>query len=498
MQVLDQHTGDYLEPETVPRPLTILATAVAVGVGAEIALHTSIISSEPPGLGIPIAAAVIVAGLLHGAVRLGRTADGPTWTMYLAAIGFAALTAVRASPPLVAINVISSLTLLGLAATAHNPGSRRPVFASEFARAARKIVARTSFGGFLIVGRDLRNLELQGTEKLRRVAVGVFVAVPMLVVFGSLFMSADQVFGDAIGNLFNLQLPDTIVAAVGLAGLISWGMLGLLRGIVSQPASSPEPAERGSLGMTEAATAMWLVNGLFAVFVAFQIFEVAVSYGSRDVSYAQQARSGFFQLVWVAAIVVMVVLFLDWIVAARDQQRLHRLQSALVLLTGFVLISALVRMALYVDAFGLTRLRVFTTVFMFWIAFVLVWLTRSVLRGRRDRFARPAVAGLLAATLILNIVNPDGLIAGYNLEHRPRSAPGVDVSYLHQGLSPDAVPAIVANIDQIGDRCAQMRVVERLEAEQSSDIRNWNLSRSRAAGLIQTMRFELAAACRSG
>ena len=75
---------------------------------------------------------------------------------------------------------------------------------------------------------------------------------------------------------------------------------------------------------------MWLLNGLFAVFVAFQVFEAIVSYQASDVSYAQQARSGFFQLVWVGAIVVVVVLVLDWLVHQRNHARLHRQQRILV------------------------------------------------------------------------------------------------------------------------------------------------------------------------
>jgi len=498
VQFFDDPTVDYLEPEVVARPSALLATAAVAGIAAEVALHTSLVGSAPLGLGIPIAVAAVVAGLIYGAVQLDTEPDTATLGMYLLAIGFAALTAIRASAPLAAINVMASMTLVGLAATAHNPAAIRPSFLAEFGRAAQRVIGASWIGGFLVLGRDLRSLEFRRTEKLRRIAVGFMVALPMLAIFGSLFVSADQVFGNAVARVTKFDLPDTLAAALTIAAFLSWCVLGLLRSILTQPSPVPEHTARRFLGATEAATAMWLVNGLFALFVGFQIYEVAASYQSADVSYAQQARSGFFQLVWVAAIVVVVVLLLDWMVAARDHRRLHGQQFVLIALTGLVLMSAIVRMALYVDAYGLTRLRVFTTVFMLWVAFVLGWLTRSVLIGKRRRFARPALAGLLAATLALNIVNPDSLIATYNLERQPRLASSIDLTYLHHELSADAVPAIIANMDRLGSPCEQLRLVSNLGVDQEGDIRNWNLSRSRAAGLIEAVQRELEGLCQSG
>ncbi|MCP3999219.1 MAG: DUF4173 domain-containing protein [bacterium] len=494
MEALD----DHLDPETVDRPLVLIATGLVVGGIAELALHTWIVSGEPAGLGIPLAAAVVVAGLLTGARRLGRSPDPTTTAIYLAAVGFAVLTAVRASTPIVVINLISSLFLIGLATTTHNPAAVRPVFVSGFLRAVNRAVAAASFGGFLIGGRDVRELDLPSAGKLRRIAVGAFMALPLLIVLGALFMSADQVFGDAIRSMLSIRIPDQSAVGFAIAALIAWTTMGLLRGAVVTPAPVPDPSPRHLIGTTETSTTMWLLNGLFALFVAFQVFEAAASYQSQDVSYAHQARNGFFQLVWVAAFVVMVVLILDWLVHKDGHRRLHRQQAVLVALTGAILVSAVVRMGLYVEAYGLTRLRVFTTVFMLWIAFMLVWLTRTVLAGRRDRFARPVVAGLLGAVLLLNVINPDGLIASYNLDHEPRLVAGVDRSYLYSSLSPDAVPAIVDNLDVFGGPCDQLAVLERLPVTSSSDIRSWNLSRTTAARLVSALRDELADKCQPG
>lgn len=498
METLDDQILGELEPETIDRPLALVAIAALAAGSAELALHSWLVSGEPPGIGIALAVAAIVAGLIRGTVPLHRSPDSATAAAYVAAIGFAALSAIRDSTPLVAINLIASVFLIGLATTMHNPATRRPVFIADFARVVVRSMSNSWFGALLVAARDLPECELPSTERLRRMVLGALMALPLLIVFGVLFMSADAVFNEAVGDVFRFQLPSGVVSAIAIAAMLGWLILGLLRGIVVTPSANPDRSHRSFVGSIEASTTMWLLNGLFAVFVSFQVFEAIVSYQAADVSYAHQARSGFFQLVWVAAIVVVVVLVLDWAVHPQNHSRLHRQELVLIALTGAILVSAVVRMALYVEAYGLTRLRVFTTVFMLWIAFVLVWSTRSVLRGRRHRFAIPVVTGLLAAVLVLNIINPDGLIASYNLEHIPHQAAEVDRTYLYSSLSSDAVPVIVDNLAVFGDPCDQLAVLNRLPAASSSDLRSWNLSRSTAESRVSAVQQELEPSCQSG
>ena len=497
MEILDEE--QTIAPETpAARPVVLLGAAGIVAVGAELALHTWMVNGQPPGLGIPLAVAIIVVGLTRGGASLGYPSSRRAVAFYVSAIGFASLTAIRSASPLVAINLLAAIALLLLAFTAHGSSQALPRFLSGFARAAGRFTATISLGGFGFLARDLHEFGPIPTTRLRRVLTGTLMAVPMLILFGSLFISADEVFADAVGRLFSIRIPDNIGVAIGIAAAIGWLELGALRGIVTPAGLPHQSGDRRSVGATEAATAMWLINSLFLLFVAFQVFEALATYGDPDVSYANQARHGFFQLCWVAAIVIVMVLVLDWAIERTGRPRLHRQQLVLVLLTTAILVSALVRMGLYVDAFGLTRLRVYTTVFMVWIAFLLIWLTRSVLTGRRHRFAQPAIAGLFVMVLALNIINPDAIIASYNLDHRPRLTAGVDEVYLYDALSPDAVPVIISNIDRLADACDQLRVLDRLPTHRSQDLRSWNLARSRADGLVANLRQQLDASCQSG
>jgi hypothetical protein len=164
----------------------------------------------------------------------------------------------------------------------------------------------------------------------------------------------------------------------------------------------------------------------------------------------------------------------------------------LLALLAIVIASALQRMRLYMQQYGLTELRVYATGVILWLAVVCAWFALTVLRGRRHLFAIGALAAGFAATLTLNVVDPDALIARTNM-----TRPAVDVGYL-SGLSDDAVPTLVARLRRLP---AEQRVfLARALLDRTRggrDWRSWNLSRERSADVLRTHRAELQRFARS-
>jgi len=147
-----------------------------------------------------------------------------------------------------------------------------------------------------------------------------------------------------------------------------------------------------------------------------------------------------------------------------------------------MMVSAFQRMRLYQREYGLTELRVYTTVFMGWLAVVFVWFTMTVLRGRRERFAFGAVAtGFLAIGALL-AVNPDRLIARVNVEHAIAGR-DFDAAYA-ASLSADAVPELIEALPKLNrsQRCAlASQILQSQPIAGSPGWRSWNWSRAEAA-----------------
>jgi hypothetical protein len=97
------------------------------------------------------------------------------------------------------------------------------------------------------------------------------------------------------------------------------------------------------------------------------------------------------------------------------------------------------------------------------------------------------VAGL-AATLALNVANPDALIVRTNIARGH-----VDPHYLAQ-LGDDAVPSLVARLPAVTDPTARRNLARALlDKRISTEVVSWNASRSAAAGAIARHRVELRA-----
>ncbi len=486
------------EADTVRRPLTLVGAALAAGLGIEIAVHPWFFNFARPGLGATVALAIACGSIATAAIRIGDQPIAlPAVRLYAASVGFASLAMFRASPVLTFFNLATSVALLGSAVAAHHYTACRPATVTDFVRRGSDLAFSGSFGAVAVAAKDISELAVNGSPaRIKERFTGLVIAIPVLIVFLLLFLSADAVFDDAVRRTLAMDLPQGVNQVIVLTIASAWILLGLMRRAIAGPQAPPPPSTR-RIGPTEAITFIWLINSLFVTFVGFQIFEVVASYQTTDVNYAQQARSGFFELVAVAAMVVVVIMVMDWWTSSEraDRVRLRRQQVGLILLTVAVLTSAVIRMALYVEAFGLTELRFYTSVFMAWIAFLLFWLGRTVLAGDRHRFARPAVGVLLGGLALLNVANPDSMIASYNMDHPAQSR--IDESYMISALSADAVPAIMQRLELIGDACAQLDFVDRIRIPQSNDIRSWNLSRARATGLLEQAHTELYASCQS-
>ncbi|HEY0809906.1 MAG TPA: DUF4173 domain-containing protein, partial [Longimicrobiales bacterium] len=222
--------------------------------------------------------------------------------------------------------------------------------------------------------------------------------------------------------------------------------------------------------------AQWLFDGASALAA------------TNGLTAADYARRGFFELVAASALTLPLLLAADSVThtaSARGRRIVRLLSGSIVLLVLVIMGSALQRMALYTNRFGLTEDRVYATAFMAWLGVVFTWFVITTLRGRRNRFAAGPVAAGIAAYFALAIANPDALIARVNLD-RARHGAEVDASYLTQ-LSADAAPVLHGHLDNLPPdaRCHIARKMLGYAALEQQDWRSSNYSVVKARELAQ-------------
>jgi hypothetical protein len=215
---------------------------------------------------------------------------------------------------------------------------------------------------------------------------GSLIAIPIIVIFAALLSSADLVFAQRVQDftrLFRLEnLPQYIfrciyiaIAAYALAGVylhaahksMNENLLGL-----NKPLVTP------FLGFIEATIVLGGVVLLFSLFAAVQFryfFGGLTNIGIQGFTYAEYAQRGFSELVAVSFFSLLLFLGLSAIVKRTGTTQrwvFSGLGVGMVALVGIMLLSAFQRMLLYEAAYGFSRLRIYTHVFMLWLAILLV------------------------------------------------------------------------------------------------------------------------------
>jgi hypothetical protein len=308
---------------------------------------------------------------------------------------------------------------------------------------------------------------------------GTLIALPALLIFGSLLVAADDTFARVLRELIVFDISEAVLHLIVIAviGAICAGFLRSL--VLSGPIPQTDTSNMLTLPAAETNFALGLVNLLFALFVGVQF---RYFFGGAPAELAQYARRGFFELVWVVALVIPMLLLLDWLVNKEHGQKLFRILASVQVALVFVIgASALHRMQLYREEFGLTRLRFFTTAFMIWLGALLIWFVCTVLTGRRNRFAIGTLTTGMVMVVLLHAFNPDRIIVETNVERARAGQRPFDAIYTTR-LSADAVPAIVKNADIVGPL-----VIGRFSHGRYPPMRwrTWNLSRARARELMR-------------
>jgi len=429
-----------------PGPLSQLRPPSPPAIGPETlwsvfatALLSALLLGEGLGINLLIVAVPAALGAFFAARSAGRRLR--PWTAVWAVGGLALLVvpALREAGWPVFLAVVSALALGSLAL--HGSRSWPGVLLGSLGLFP-SVAAGVRWGW-----RGVRDRADDSRGRVRTVVRTTAAAVVLLIVFGALFASADAAFADLLGSL----TPDVSVGdSPWRVFLFALGLLGALAAAYSAAApvrwDSVTVRPGRARNRAEWALPLIVLNLLFAAFIGLQL---AVLLGGYDkvleetgLLPAEYARQGFWQLLWATLLTLLVIaLALRWAPRGgpRDRILVRSVLGALCVLTLVVVASALRRMDLYVEAFGLTRLRISVAAVELWLGVVLVLILAAGVFGAR-LLPRAIAVSAAVGVLAFGLVSPDGLIAEQNVQ-RYRSDRTIDIDYL-KGLSADAVPAL--------------------------------------------------------
>ena len=315
-------------------------------------------------------------------------------------------------------------------------------------------------------------------HRMLYVFIGIAIAFPLVVLIVVLLCSADAVFASVIKKIFadiNFFTVSKVVFLFVFALFSSYCGIKYLSKKRISDAPVETPAFPAAIGITVAAT-------ISVVYVFFCFIQIVYLFGGlmqlpSGYTYARYAREGFFQLLFVCILNVIIVLLGSGLF--RKNKILNAFLILITLCTYIMIASSAYRMGLYVSEYGLTA----TRLCVFWalgvIALFMLGVILSICKSAFSLF-RYGIIVIGVCYLVLAFARPDYLVARYNTV----CMEDTDYKYL-MSLSTDASTALAADADFMENKGMVTMYARQLAGETNDSLRQLNVSHIKAAHLFR-------------
>lgn len=355
---------------------------------------------------------------------------------------------------------------------------------------------------------SLKNKNEAKNLLIKRIIIGVIVSIPCVIFLVLILSSADLIFYKnissfiaSISNLFNFTYLFKLIVGT-FVGLY---LFGHLYNVFSKEKNNHLLKPFDEINKIQIKGDVVISNILlfsilfvYTIFIAIQ-FKYLFAAGTLpyDLNYAEYARRGFFELVFLSVLNIALILATTYLLKDKIYTDKHKwaqitkfLMIYLCILTGIMLLSSFYRMMLYDNEYGFTRLRIIVYLFLIFEA---IGLIATLVYIVKHNFNILAIYVVIALTyyLTLNVIQIDNIIAKRNINmYFAGQTESIDMNYL-MSLSVDAAPEIMRLVSDDVDLATKYNAKIYLDEIKSSynlenkDWRSYNLSVEKTLKLLR-------------
>src|SRR3989338_7224135 len=458
-----------------------------------------------PGITFPLYIILVVAGLFAIARFFKKQISKEVFWLLAPLMFFSAMVFVRSSDLLTFLNIVASLLLLLVIAKVSFGEKVKNFLVSDYAK-----IFFLSLKFIRPLFQTLSNLfsqrEVSKDKKiLSQVVKGVLMAIPILFIFLLLFSSADLIFQKYLSDLITIEIePETIFRSVLvlIATLVYIGAYSYSFQEKENQIATKQNSKGPGLGHIESSILLGSVNVLFFIFILVQLtylFAGESNISAQGFTYAEYARRGFFELIAVAIVSLLLLLSTEKYIVKKETD--HTLgfkifSTILVVQVILIMASAFTRLSLYEEAYGFTTLRLYSHVFIILLAVVFCLLVYKIYRDKRENtFAFRVFISIVLFLAMMNFFNPDAFLARRTIE-RFSITGQLDIYHLSR-LSSDAIPETIKVLEISNEDLRKGFARELYLRANNGDARyfsKWqslNISRVRADKILNSKMSEL-------
>lgn len=388
---------------------------------------------------------------------------------------------------------LAVITNLYLVYTSYKTGSHsvawntlKAIFVSPFEQYA------SAFGALFHRNKDKAEKGKKNSN-VGYIVVGLLLSIPVTIVVGLLLISSDDNFYRFYSDFCKSFLSSFFKNIFIFACSLPIGMY-IFSAVYSR---NYEKTNKEKLVKTPSTNFRILPSPLcnafltplcvlYVFYIFWQLsyfFKTMGGIESETFDYSTYAREGFFQLCAVAVInfaLVFFVMFMTKLEKKTLPKAVRVYLCVFSVLTLCLIVTALVKMMMYITMYGFTPKRVYTSVFMVYLFALFVLLIVKQLKCRIS-FTKIAYCAAVVILICMSVMPVDGLIAKYNINCYEQGK----IDWMGYSALRQLDYSAVRYLEPIADTNQDVeRYFEHLSQQDGMDIYTFNFTRYNAEKII--------------
>ena len=260
--------------------------------------------------------------------------------------------------------------------------------------------------------RYIKLAKIKENEKARYILIGVVSAVPIAAFVVVLLTSADGVFREGLRRIFNFGNSVVTTIEVLLIFIIGY-MISYAAALFLKQDVEIAGDDGKKITALPVTIVTAVVTGVYVIFSIVQILYLFIGKGTLPpgYTYAEYAREGFFQLLFLSAINIVVVLICMELV--EKSKILKILLYPFCVCTIIMAFSSAYRMKMYISEYGLTAMRIYVLWALGLMIAIVAGMILKLMFKKMNLFYYCVVICCMCF-LILSYSHKDYFIAKYN------------------------------------------------------------------------------------
>lgn len=284
-------------------------------------------------------------------------------------------------------------------------------------------------------------------KAIAKALIGILCAVPVLIIVIPLLISSDYAFQGMMDNIFSNAFANIVKAIFGILlsiFVISYGFSLKKERVSKMKAVNITGLENAyTISFLSAISVCYLLYLFSQLAYFFSAFRGFLPFD--HMTYSEYARKGFFEMC-VIAVINLIIVFSALLFSKKHNGKVcHAIKAITTFISAFTMIiiaTAISKMILYINEYGMTVLRLTTSAFMLFLAVVFISVILRIYTTKIN-IIKTALTTAGCILLVLGTCNVDTICAKYNYEgYMNNRLETIDVDALYS-LGDEGIPYIV-------------------------------------------------------